>query len=358
MELEVMLGNIKNWPSNVPSVETLGTIILMNLVTIIPPGLSASRDRYLVLFEKHLLLLSISREMTSFNFEICWSLSDIVLLPRNNSQSSSVEFMIKSSGESNGQSSSSLEDEVDKLNDSNGKWTVTFSNMELACDWFSTMTEWKFKCDSLGRSINESATNENLNLKFKVTSESSSLSSAGTGTAAKTANSWSDAPVAAARSTGRTSSPSTSTPVASTTVTSPYVTLSGYWISNSILPHPPLKLPDVNLGKKSAKDTSGSVRPSSPADDMAILAVIESYCSGGGKRKPIAVNATGKQESSNGRNESISSGMSDEFKNVRLEDLAVEVKLLRGEVKQLRSDLDFVINQLKIHAPHLPLSSK
>lgn len=350
MELEVMTGNIKNWPSNISSVETFGPIIRMNQVTVTPPGLNPMKDRHLVLFEKYLLLLSVSREMTSFSFELCWSLSDVILVPRNNSQSNLVEYIIRHSTGSTGQSSSSLEDDGDKFNDV-GKWTVAFANMELACDWFSALSECEFNYYSLERSIKESATNENLSTKPKVISESSSISSGGTGGLGKTPNSWSDS---SRPNTGQVTEQQTMTPLTSMTVTSPYISLNGYWNSNSVLPHQPLKLPDVNLGKKSAKDPSGSVRPSSPADDMAILAVIESYCSGGGKRKPTNANIPTKQESNGSRN-GINSGLSDEFKNIRVEDLAMEVKSLRGEVKQLRSDLDLVLSHLKIQ---LPLQSK
>lgn len=327
MELEVMLGNIKNWPSNVASVETFGPIVRMNLVNVTPPSSATSKDRYLVLFEHHLLLLSISREMTSFNFELCWPLNDILPLPRNDSQSNLLEFIVKRSTGS----VSSVDDESDRRDD-DSKWVISFNNMELACDWFSIVTECLFKYHSL----DHSTTNENLNQRLKVTSESSSASSIG-GSKGITSQSIAVSPA---------NVPSVSSN--SETVMSSHFDFSGYWSNNAILPHAPLQLSDV---KKSAKDPSGSVRASSPADDMAILAVIESYCAGGGKRKPVAMKS--RAESINGprcdsRN---TSGASDEFKNAKVEDLVIQIKQLRGEVKQLRSDLDFVLNQFKLHPP-------
>ena len=329
MELEVMLGNIKNWPSNIPAVETFGPIVRMNLVNVTPPSSAASKDRYLVLFENHLLILSISREMTSFNFEVCWPLTDILPLPRNDSQSNLLEFMVKrSSG-----SLSSVDDETDKRDDES-KWTVSFSSMELACDWFAVVTECLFKFNSLDRS----PTSDHLNQRLKVTSGSSSASSTA-GSKGITSQSI---------ATSLANLPSVSS--TSETVMSHHFDFSGYWSNHAILPHAPLQLRDV---KKSAKDPSGSVRASSPADDMAILATIESYCSGGGKRKPLAGSSKNKSDSANGlrcdsRNASCAS---DELKNAKVEDLVIQIKQLRGEVKQLRSDLDFVLNQFKLHPP-------
>lgn len=329
MELEVMLGNIKNWPSNLPSVETFGPIIRMNLVNVTPPSSVTSKDRYLVLFEDHLLILSVSREMTSFYFEICWPLNDILPLPRNDSQSNQLEFMVKrSSG-----SSSSVDDESDKRNDQ-GKWIVSYPNVELACDWFTVITENLFKLNPVDRS----PTSDHLNQRLKVTSGSSSTSST-TGSKGITSQSI---------ATSLANLPSVSSN--SETVMSHHLDLTGYWINHAILPHAPLQLKDV---KKSAKDPSGSVRASSPADDMAILATIESYCSGGGKRKPLINGDKNKSESTDAHQADSrnASDASDEFKNAKVEDLVIQIKQLRGEVKQLRSDLDFVLNQFKLHPP-------
>ena len=117
MEIEVMMGNIKNWPSDGPTVSSLGQVIHMGPVIVTHSNQEGDvtrsnqegdvtrsnqegdvtrsnqegdvtrsnqedvtlNDRYLVLFEKDLLLLSVSEEMTSFSFETKLKLENITL---------------------------------------------------------------------------------------------------------------------------------------------------------------------------------------------------------------------------------------------------------------------------------------
>ena len=100
MEMEVMLGNIKDWPDDVPSVQTFGPIILMENVIVMhsPEGDVHQKDCYVVLFERDLLLLSISREMTSFRFETRIPVRDLTLprTPRaNQTQNSSPQMPLR-----------------------------------------------------------------------------------------------------------------------------------------------------------------------------------------------------------------------------------------------------------------------
>lgn len=69
MELEVMLGNIRNFDGL--KVETYGNIQRMEPVSILilPPWSEAKKDCYLVLFPKVLMVLSVGNELTSFSYE-------------------------------------------------------------------------------------------------------------------------------------------------------------------------------------------------------------------------------------------------------------------------------------------------
>lgn len=69
MELEVMLGNIRNFDGL--KVETYGIIQRMEPVSILilPPWSEPKKDCYLVLFAKVLMVLSVGNELTSFSYE-------------------------------------------------------------------------------------------------------------------------------------------------------------------------------------------------------------------------------------------------------------------------------------------------
>lgn len=69
MELEVMLGNIRNFDGL--KVETYGNIQRMEPVSILilPPWSEPKKDCYLVLFAKVLMVLSVGKELTSFSYE-------------------------------------------------------------------------------------------------------------------------------------------------------------------------------------------------------------------------------------------------------------------------------------------------
>lgn len=69
MELEVMLGNIRNFDGL--KVETYGNIQRMEPVSILilPPWSEPKKDCYLVLFAKVLMVLSVGNELTSFSYE-------------------------------------------------------------------------------------------------------------------------------------------------------------------------------------------------------------------------------------------------------------------------------------------------
>lgn len=108
MELEVMLGNIKNWEGPVSiflfiilplilllyfilhycgilllqNIQSFGEIIRMGMVSIqiIPDYNEMKKDRYLVLFPQILLVLSVSTEMNSFLYEVIFFTSNGILV--------------------------------------------------------------------------------------------------------------------------------------------------------------------------------------------------------------------------------------------------------------------------------------
>lgn len=298
MELEVMLGNIKDWPDDVPSVQTFGPIILMENVIVMhsPESDVHQKDRYLVLFERDLLLLSISTEMTSFRFETRIPVRDLTL-PRTPASraNQTLEILVTKLSAEAGSAS--------------GKFVFLFSASDQVDACVRAIQECKRKHESVAirysstvRSVAPPAPSPTPRPKE---SESSSLSS----------GSWT-APAPAARK-------------------SPVALTSGYWSTHSLLPHPVLKLPDVDPGV-AAKINAKQVRPKA-ADDMAILQVIEAYCPPGStfKKKPIS-NASPANASSN------SSDVPSDLKS-----LTEEVRMLKKEMKQMRVEMECLGDALR-----------
>ena len=65
MELEVLTGSIRGWEGDA-DIASLGDIIHMGSVAV---G-TDHKDRYLVLFHKNLLILSVSSRMSAFIYEV------------------------------------------------------------------------------------------------------------------------------------------------------------------------------------------------------------------------------------------------------------------------------------------------
>jgi hypothetical protein len=302
MELEVMLGNIKDWPQDVPSVQTFGPIILMENVIVIhsPEGDVHQKDRYLVLFERDLRLLSISREMTSFRFETRIPVRDMTL-PRQTPDSSAnqtLEILVTNlSGDEAGSSS--------------GKFVFLFSSTTQVETCITLMQECKRKHDSVAIRYSSSVRVAADPVIRSKESESSSLSS----------GSWTERNPAPAVPSARKS---------------PASLTSGYWSTHSLLPHPVLSLPSVDPAV-AAKINAKQVRPK-PADDMAILQVIEAYCPPGStfKKKPISTSSPANASSSN-----ASDGPSD------LKSLTEEVRVMRKDMKQMRVEMECLADALK-----------
>jgi hypothetical protein len=318
MELEVMLGNIKELPDNFPDIETLGEIIRMSsvIVTQTPEEEDVFlKDRYLVLFPKDLLLLSISRDMTSFTFETRLTLTDVTL-PR---VSPSVEDAEKKS--------------IDLLLAGSKKYTFLCPSPEDFHSWMSLMLEAKRSCDSIY--VRYSSAVHSLNPFVTTPQESNSTTSRQSTSTVSSTSSHPSRPIVS-------ESPNLPAPVT-------FVRRrSGYWADKSLLPHAVTSyidvlscISDANNSKKSLtkKKQMQGKRSASPAADMAIFQTIESYCSntaamtGTASRTTRKINTPIKNERSTG---TLGSGSSN--RSVR-EDDPLTVKFLMEEIQNMRKEM-------------------
>lgn len=291
-------------PTDVPSVQTFGPIILMENVIVMqsPEGDVHQKDRYLVLFERDLLLLSISREMTSFRFETRIPVRDLTL-PRTPAS----------------RANQTLEILVTKLNGDagavSGKFVFLFSTTDQVDSCIAAMQTCKRKHDSVAIRYSSVRSAPPVSpVRKQKESESSSLSS----------GSWTERNVPALQSLGARKSPAPLT--------------SGYWSTHSLLPHPVLKLPDVDAGV-AAKINAKAVK-ARPADDMAILQVIEAYCPPGStfKKKPISSTSPAN----------ASSNTSDPpLPPSDLKSLTEEVRVLKKEMGQIRVQMEAQMGKME-----------
>lgn len=292
-------------PTEIPSVQTFGPIILMENVIVMqsPEGDVQQKDRYLVLFERDLLLLSISREMTSFRFETRIPVRDLTL-PRTPAS----------------RANQTLEILVTKLNGDagaiSGKFVFLFTTTDQVDTCIAAIQGCKRKNESVAvrySSVRSVAGPAVSPIRKQKESESSSLSS----------GSWTERNVPALQSLGARKSPAPLT--------------SGYWSTHSLLPHPVLKLPDVDAGV-AAKINAKAVK-ARPADDMAILQVIEAYCPPGStfKKKPI----------SSASPANASSNASDPPPSCDLKSLTEEVRVLKKEIGQIRVQMEAQMGKME-----------
>ena len=338
MELEVLLGNIKELPDNFPDIETLGDIIRMSsvIVTQTPEDENVFlKDRYLVLFPKDLLLLSVvSNDMTSFTFEARLTLTDVTL-PRISPTGDDVEKR-----------------SIDLLLARGIKYTFLCPSTEDYHSWMSLMLEAKRSCDSIY--VRYSSAVQSLNPFVTTPQESNStVSRQSTSTVSSTSSHPSRPRVSASPTTP-------ATPVT-------FVRRrSGYWADKSLLPHPVTSYLDVltsisdsNSSKKSLtkKKQMQGKRSTSPAADMAIFQTIESYCtntatmSGTSARTPRKINTPMKTERSTGTMGSGSSPSSN--RSIRDDDplttkfIMEEIQNLRKEMFSMRKEIEILNDELR-----------
>lgn len=65
LELQVVTGEVRGWPGG--ELTSLGDVLHMGSVAVGP----SHQDRYLVLFPSALLLLSVSKRVSAFVYEVC-----------------------------------------------------------------------------------------------------------------------------------------------------------------------------------------------------------------------------------------------------------------------------------------------
>lgn len=300
MEIEVMMGNIKNWPSDGTTIEELGQVFHMGpvFVTHSPnEGDVILNDRYLVLFEKDLLLLSVSEEMTSFNFETKFSLQHITL-PRLPPHSGLDTFELLVTKDVNGKEG--------------GRFVFQCSTNEDVKTWISQMYQCKKNIDANLKSLDQVRSSfrsqRNGNRNTATGSESSASMSSGC--------SWADG--------------------------QPPMFREGCWANRTLMPHAPLRLPDVdgksNTLKKSLGISNLASKCTSAADDLSILQIIESYCSNGKKST--------KQVIGN-RGQSSSPVVNRDSEEIDMRKVLEELKMIRKEIKQIKLDVNLVAENLE-----------
>ena len=340
MELEVMSdGGIKNLPDNFPPIESFGDIIRMGpvVVTQTPEEVNVFlKDRYLILFPSDLLILSISRDMTSFTFDARLALTDVTL-PRVSPAAGDADKR-----------------DIDLLLAGGKKYTLRCPSPEDFLSWMSLMLEAKRSCDSIYVRYSVSAAQSSLNPFISPTTKNNESS--------------------VSRQSSSISSGSSHRPIRASTSPrpSPQVTsrrrTSGYWADKSLLPHGVTTYIDIlsaNIitNKKSAATNKRQVREkraTSPADDFAMFQTIESYCTntamtGTAPRTPRKVNTLHPEKPNNER--SIPSPSPSTHHNRSREDdstspqtikfLMDEIQTLRKEMFNMRKDMESLSDSLR-----------
>ncbi|KAI1289470.1 Rho guanine nucleotide exchange factor 6 [Halotydeus destructor] len=334
MELEVMLGNIRNWPSDLGTIDALGPIIRMGSVTVVfSPGHGNEilKDHYLVLFERSLLLLSVSNEMTSFTFEYNLQLEEMTVprLPEASSLKLTFELLVPSLA------NESMTD----------RFIFQCTSVEEVKNWISVMLKCK--------------TSETDSLLRRATGQGSFRRSTRGQTASQiTSSAPSATPDISGRQTLVTSESSSLSSGSSLNFRPSQGSITSYWVNRSLLPHAPLRA-SVNadqsiktpLTSSSAYMTTPKEelrqQPSLASDDMTILQVIESYYFTGRKNQPppsLSSQASSKTTSfGNGKKQNGPSYPYSSLVKPAAEQrppLVVTVDSLVNEIKQMRSEID------------------
>lgn len=234
MELEVMLGNVRSWPTTGEPIGDLGPVSHMGPVTVLQSPSSSEtvkKDRYLVLFPTCLVLLSVSDEMTSFVYEDKLYLVNVTLPRLPDIQSTKTIFQLLV---------------ADPNSEETGKYVLSCVNPEDIRKWISMMHKCKSKLES----------SKCLETPMKEVRASPSHH-----------------PIQAPES-----------PLSSALTDN---NRSKYWAWKSLLPHPPNRTSssssDFDGNNTLTRDSLNKVNTNEDAkqmNDMAILQVIEAYCQG------------------------------------------------------------------------------
>ncbi|UXI17623.1 hypothetical protein NH340_JMT03566 [Sarcoptes scabiei] len=165
MELEVMLGNIKNFDNL--NIEHYGQIIKMEPILMLADWNEPKKDYYLVLFPKTLMILSVGKEMTSFTFESMMKLKGARLRIDNDSHESMLAFSLQITGHNANPCHSGEE----KFN-----YVLGFTSEEILSEIY-TLLEHQIQNQSNQDPTNSFATSSLIGLKSNSRCHSSSSSS-------------------------------------------------------------------------------------------------------------------------------------------------------------------------------------
>ncbi|XP_074602267.1 rho guanine nucleotide exchange factor 7-like [Brevipalpus obovatus] len=284
MELEVLLGNVLNWPASHEPLQSLGPVVHMGSITVLqtPKSHDVKKDRHLVLFPAHLVLLSVSDEMTSFVFDDQLSLVNVTLprLPEIQSTKTTFQLLIADPG-----------------SDATGKYVFSCLNPEDVLQWISSMHQCKSKLE----------TNKSTESSIREVR----------------------------------SSPAHSQPTESPVTSSSDRLRNEYWSTRSIIPHPPLRNSTSNLENElssSIKNLDLGSSKKVPVNDMAILKVIETYCHGSrnrGEGMPQVMLADEERII-------VAKNTDAEDPNFEEKSLVETVYELQEEVKQIKTDISYL----------------
>ena len=302
MELEVMLGNIKNCDQI--DIQSLGEIVRMDAVSmkIVPDYTEMKKDRFLVLFPQTLLVLSVSSEMTSFLFEAKLKLEEIIIKTSDELKDSTNIFEISSAASSR-------------------SFIIQCNTIEDAKSW----------CDLLKKQIVLAQTFK-YSPNFKNADQSSGYSGV--------RSSNSDGSTSGSNVFVNSLTPQMSTPTAK----------SRYWMNKCLTPHPPTRIRPTGIADKSNDYKEKQLNAN---EDMLLLQVIESYCNTPGIRRS---NSSAQSDNphvfiiddSADKPVIDSSQLMNNFCKTNCDPISTETETsLREEIKKMKLQIQYISDSLK-----------
>ncbi|XP_054153259.1 rho guanine nucleotide exchange factor 7-like [Oppia nitens] len=248
MELEVILGNIKNWEG--PNIQMLGEIVRMDSVSIhiIPEYSEMKKDRYLVLFPQILLVLSVSTEMTSFVYEAKLKLEEAIIKTNSELIDSTNIFEITTS-----------DDKTSKQT-----FIIQCPTIDDSKSWIELLNKYILHTQTLKQSFagNTSAGAKHIHHSSESIGQRSGIHSSNS----DSSSSFNIMANASQRSVVQT----------------PPTPRSTYWTNKCLLPYPPTRMKPHSDNGAVVADKKCNL---SANDDMIMLQIIESYCNRGQSRQ-------------------------------------------------------------------------
>ena len=237
MELEVMLGNIKNCDAF--NVQSFGTIIRMDPVSIqiVPDYTEMKKDRYLVLFPQNLLVLSVSSEMTSFVFEAKLRLEDAVIKTSDELIDATNIFEMTTTSDDK-TSNQTLIIQCPTVDDKKS-WCELLQKHILLSQAIKCNTSSGVKSQNSDHNISQLSTFRTSNSDCSTTGSNIIL------------NTTQQTPVSQA-------------------------IRSRYWMNKCLTPHPPTRVRPPGSGDRTGSESDKHQLTAN--EDMVLLQAIESYC--------------------------------------------------------------------------------